>query len=330
MNTKSSDTKQGKLCDSGKLCDKEAMEKGCDGKPCGFLDTIPKNNKEPIENKMMVPFEVKEIDESHDDYYVVKGYAGIFNGIDSYNDRVMPGAYHETLKKNHDGLPAFVMHNSFGDLPVGLWKTMVEDQKGLSVEGILPKNDEFVRTRLIPQIKVGSINALSIGYKAEDYKYEGEVRILTKIALKEISFITKGYQADPGALITEVKKADGRTKEEIFFNAMVDVKRKGATQEIKTEIIEFYHEIGKSSPFEKDAVISIEELKNMSKSNRAYSIRELKLSSNASNFLAGLMEKSSKDEKQEPQKPEVDQKDSVESNDQLSSKLDEIIINLTK
>jgi HK97 family phage prohead protease len=242
-------------------------------------------------------FEFKGIDGDTDqEYYIVSGYATKFFGVDTYGDTIVPGAYDQTIKENPTGFPAFVMHKSH-DMPVGLWTSFKEDREGLFVEAKLPKADTFVTERLIPQIKLGSVDSLSIGYYPVKVRFEeDDTRTLLEIGLKEISFITKGYQADSGALLTELKKVDGCSDEETYFNGRVDAIRKETTPELKTEIKEFYHQKGLNDPFGEDSVLSTEELQTLSKSNLAYSIRELKLSANASNYLAGLVLTSKSDE----------------------------------
>lgn len=250
-------------------------------------------NEEKLETRKY-GFELKGIDSDSDkDNFIVTGYATKFFGIDSYGDRIIPGAYLETIAKNADGLPAFVMHNSY-DLTVGLWFEMKEDEIGLLVKCRLPKKDSFVDGRLVPQIEVKAVNALSIGFRATKVSFEeidGDmIRILEKIDLREISFINKGMQADEGALLTDLKKKDEKqSDEEFMYNSMVDSYRKGASEEVKQKIIEFYHEKGKKNPFDDESLVSKEELRIMSKSNRVYAIRELKLSATASNFLAELV-----------------------------------------
>lgn len=238
-------------------------------------------------------FEVKALRDENEDYYIIEGYATKWFGIDTYGDQIRPGAYAETLAKNSNGLPAFFMHRS-QDMPVGLFFEMKEDETGLFVRCRLPKADTFITDRLVPQIKCGSIDALSIGFRPTKVSFEeieGEmVRVLEGIDLKEISFITKGYQADSGALLTDLKKKGDRSSEELMFNAMVEAKRKGASDEHKQEIIEFYSQKDKANPFEDGAVISIEELKNLSKSNRTFAIQKLALSAKSANHLAELME----------------------------------------
>jgi len=247
-------------------------------------------------------FEIKNLHED-EEFFFAEGFATKFDGIDSFNDRIIAGSYLDTIKNHPDGFPAFFMHKSH-EMPVGKFFELKETTIGLFVKAKLPKSDHFVANRLLPQLRTGSVNALSIGFRPTKVSFEeidGEtIRILEGIELREISFVTLGLQADSGALITNVKKKYVKTNDELMINNMVEAKRKGTTDEIKKEIVEYYHEKGKKNPFDEGSVISTEELKNLSKSNRAYAIRELKLSARAANNLAGLMEAPSSDSVNSP------------------------------
>jgi HK97 family phage prohead protease len=239
--------------------------------------------------------DIKAIESTSDDkFFIVTGYATKWFGIDTYGDQIRPGAYKEFIAKNQGGLPALFMHDN-REMPMGLWFSFKEDDTGLLVQARLPKDDVFVSGRLVPQMRAGSVDALSIGFRPTKVSFEeidGEmIRILEGIDLREISFIVKGLQADSGALLTDLKKNQGRTVEEIMVNAMVEMKRHGIeNDQKKKEIIEYYQEKERLDPFNLEAVVSVEELKNLSKSNRVWAIRKLNLSAKASQHLAELME----------------------------------------
>lgn len=289
----------------------------------------PAGGDTKVLDTIVVPFELKSLHDDGEDFFIVEGYASAFGLIDSVDDRIEKGAYLDTIKNNPDGFPGFIMHDRWG-LPVGLFFDLKEDEKGLFVKARLPKADDIVKGRLVPQIKTGSVNALSIGFRPLEFRFEMEgelqVRVLEKIDLKEISFINLGMQADSEALLTDIKKNEKFTEKQNVVNAMVEVYRKGGTSKVKQEIKDFYHEDGKSDPFSAESVISTDELKNLSKSNMAYAIRELKISSNAGNYLAGLvLAPESKDEN-----PDGDNPDNKDSDPDSSSTPDKKNIDLEK
>lgn len=152
--------------------------------------------------KLLVPFEMKELTED-DNFYYFKGYASTFGNVDLGNDVVIEGAFAETITKfsPDNPLPALWQHNHHE--PVGVFDVLREDKKGLYIEGRMPKDDTFVSERVAPQMRIKSVKAMSIGYMLPDWKYEDDVRKLLKIDLIEISLVTSPM--NPDAVITDFK-----------------------------------------------------------------------------------------------------------------------------
>lgn len=73
------------------------------------------------------------------------------------------------------------------------------------VRGKMPKEDTLVKGRVMPQMKIGSVNTLSIGYSVKEYSTEkteedGTIWNLTKIDLYEFSPVS--IPMNPEATIT--------------------------------------------------------------------------------------------------------------------------------
>jgi HK97 family phage prohead protease len=143
-----------------------------------------------------------------EDSGLFKGYASVFNGVDSYRDTILKGAYLDTLKEN--GLPK-MFYNHAWDMPIGKYTNVDEDSKGLWVEGELTPghsraND--VRASMLHK----TLDGLSIGgrLKKGDYKDGNDGgRIIHKWSvLKEVSPVV--FPADGAARIDleSVKHAD--------------------------------------------------------------------------------------------------------------------------
>lgn len=126
------------------------------------------------------------------------GYASTFNGVDSYGDTIIPGAYKQALRA---GLPKMLFNHSSYDLPIGKWLSAKEDERGLFVEGELtPGNPQSDAVHAA--LKHGTVDGLSIGYylKSGDYEETDTGRTIKKISrLVEISVVT--FPADGDALI---------------------------------------------------------------------------------------------------------------------------------
>ncbi len=128
------------------------------------------------------------------------GHASVFNGIDSYNDTVMPGAFLRTLKANKS-FPLLWSHDPTQPLGVIVGE---EDKKGLAIEGDLNMEVESAREKRA-LMKQGAIRGLSIGYEAVKYDIDPttKVRSLREIALWEISAVV--FPADKNARIANIK-----------------------------------------------------------------------------------------------------------------------------
>ena len=131
-----------------------------------------------------------------------EGYASVFNGVDSYRDTILPGAFAESIKA---GTPKmFINHDSWG-VPVGDWVNLSEDDTGLLVKGkidMIHKDGPTVYSAL----KRGAMDGLSIGFRipigGAEESDEG-TRIIGNIDLKEISVVN--FPADGDARISVVK-----------------------------------------------------------------------------------------------------------------------------
>ena len=135
-----------------------------------------------------------------------EGYASKWDGIDSYGDTILKGAFSETLKS---AAPKMFFNHQW-DMPVGKWIDYGEDSTGLYVKGELTpglsmSND--VRAAM----KHGTLDGLSIGgfLKKGDYDEKDGRRIIRKWStLAEISPVV--FPADSAARIdlSTVKSID--------------------------------------------------------------------------------------------------------------------------
>jgi HK97 family phage prohead protease len=144
------------------------------------------------------PLSQKQIQEDKDFYYF-KGYASVFGNLDLVGDVVMQGAFKNSLSKR---VPKLCYQHNIKE-PIGKITNAYEDSIGLFVEGKMPKDDTLVAGRIMPQLKVGSIDSMSIGYNTLDEEREGEKNLLKEVDLWEVSFVT--VPANTMARITELK-----------------------------------------------------------------------------------------------------------------------------
>jgi HK97 family phage prohead protease len=135
----------------------------------------------------------------------VEGYASVFGEIDQARDRVMRGAFAETLRlRGVRRIPMLFQHDP--SEPIGVWLELREDHRGLYARGrLIP---EVVRAReLHALLKAGAIDGLSIGFRTVKGRIDPKTRIRSLLAvdLWEISIVTFPLLA--GARVRAVKHA---------------------------------------------------------------------------------------------------------------------------
>lgn len=151
-----------------------------------------------------VGFQVKALSDDG----MIEGYGSVFGVRDSYSDIVAAGAFKSSLAahKAAGTMPALLwQHRS--DEPIGVWTSMVEDQKGLAVVGQLAMDTTRGR-EAHALLKMRAINGLSIGFYSKEWKYdtENDVRTLTEVDLWETSLVT--FPSNSAARVTAVKSIE--------------------------------------------------------------------------------------------------------------------------
>lgn len=134
-----------------------------------------------------------------------EGYLSVFGNVDSYGDTVMKGAYEETLA-GRKRMPPMLLNHDARSVPIGIWKSMKEDDSGLRVVGELTKGNG-VADQVYASMKHGAMTGLSIGYRATKFEENDHGGLnLLKIDLREGSVVT--MPAEDDARIDVVKLED--------------------------------------------------------------------------------------------------------------------------
>jgi HK97 family phage prohead protease len=141
----------------------------------------------------MAPRETKRADlplARTDGAGIIEGYASLFRVADSGGDIVMAGAFARSLAaRGAAGVKMLWQHNAAE--PIGVWKSIVEDARGLKVVGQLDLSVRRAREAL-SLLQASAVDGLSIGYRtkrATTDKASG-MRKLHEIDLLEISLVT--------------------------------------------------------------------------------------------------------------------------------------------
>ena len=142
---------------------------------------------------------------SKDDDGSFEGYLSTFGSVDSYGDTIFKGAYVDTLT-DRKRMPPMLLNHQAMSVPVGVWKSMVEDDAGLRVVGELTKGNSESQ-QVYAAMKHGAMTGLSIGYRAVDFKAnEHGGSDFFKIDLREGSIVS--MPAEDSARIDVVKYED--------------------------------------------------------------------------------------------------------------------------
>jgi HK97 family phage prohead protease len=142
-----------------------------------------------------------------------EGYASVFGGNDSYGHQVAPGAFKRTLAELKQGgrsLPMYFQHGmrlGADPRPVGVWKNVEEDDRGLRVSGKLAGLDTETGKYNLALMREGAMRGLSIGFRTVKADYpklaNGPRKILKDVDLVEISVVDD--PADANARVLSIK-----------------------------------------------------------------------------------------------------------------------------
>ncbi len=166
--------------------------------------------------KRTFAIEVKNLHEFDEDFFMFEGLAATFGNVDSHGDRILKGAFKESIRELQVKAKA-IPNTEFQSLLPVLWQhdtrntigsfiEVKETNEGLVVKGILPRADTFVSGRVIPQMNAGSVSHMSIGYQVlEDRIVDGGVRELQELKLFEVSLVT--VPANDQADVTSFKSS---------------------------------------------------------------------------------------------------------------------------
>jgi hypothetical protein len=153
----------------------------------------------PARERAFAPLDLKSVD----DEGAFEGYASLFGVADMGGDVVAPGAFRASLaKRGAAGIRLLFQHDP--GQPVGVWRELREDARGLHVRGQLLLDIERAR-EIHALMKECALDGMSIGFRtvrgAKDRRTG--LRRLTEIDLWEISIVT--FPLLPGARIGRVK-----------------------------------------------------------------------------------------------------------------------------
>ena len=116
----------------------------------------------------------------------IKGYASLFGVKDQGGDIVQPGAFTASLSSGR-GVKMLWQHDPLQ--PIGRWNKVLEDERGLYVEGQLALKTQR-GAEAYEMLREGIIEGLSIGYTTKRSKRTTEGRLLYEVDIWEVSVVT--------------------------------------------------------------------------------------------------------------------------------------------
>jgi HK97 family phage prohead protease len=130
------------------------------------------------------------------------GYASVAGVMDSHRDIVQRGAFSKSLAQRPAARVKMLREHE-GE-PVGVWKSLVEDERGLKATGQLVLGTTKGR-ETYELMKAGAIDSLSIGYRTIRDRMDRTkgARILEELSLMEISLVN--FPSNDQATIQSVK-----------------------------------------------------------------------------------------------------------------------------
>jgi HK97 family phage prohead protease len=154
-------------------------------------------------------YEVKEVNDSG----VFEGLAAGIGNLDLGNDKILKGAFLETIRKGVNW-PILSSHRIKEHLGYNLEAKEVSE--GLYVKGQLNLEVQTAREKhaLAKQAKeVGAKMGLSIGYNAMDFEYVDNATIRELKVVDVMEYSITAIPMNPKANVINVKRADGGTIE---------------------------------------------------------------------------------------------------------------------
>lgn len=138
--------------------------------------------------------------EQGQEVFTFEGYASTFGNVDLDGDVIEPGAF---LKSLGTRTPKLLLQHDHRGLPLGIFTDVHEDEVGLFVKGEMPLEDDRVRGGVMPLMKQGALNSMSIGFTVSQDETVDNVRHISETELFEVSLVT--FPANPEAQVTSTK-----------------------------------------------------------------------------------------------------------------------------
>ncbi len=176
-------------------------------------DAATEEDAEKSDESFDCPLEMKAVETNDENMGTFEGYGSVFNNTDLGNDVMMSGAFEKSLRKTGPkAVKLLYQHKT--DMPIGVFESIEEDERGLKVRGKLALKTQLGR-EAYELMKIGALDGLSIGFrvsaKGQSYDPKGKRRMIKEVELMEISLVT--FPMNPRAKVRSVKGAEMTIRE---------------------------------------------------------------------------------------------------------------------
>lgn len=158
-------------------------------------------------------FAIKSLDSKTGKF---SGYGSVFDVVDTYQERIAPGAFTKTLSEwSAKGKLPPMLWQHFMSEPIGKWTKMDQDDKGLYAEGQVLVDAGATERRAYEHMKAGTVDGLSIGFMIPSGGFSWDekagVGVIHEVDLWELSVVT--IPANPDARVDAIKAALAHPKD---------------------------------------------------------------------------------------------------------------------
>lgn len=222
-----------------------------DGRPDGTVERIKQWYENPPEipddylyntgrksSNMKIKSVILDIKEDtlEEDEGVFVGYASIFNNVDSYGDKVIPGAFTKSLGSfgpSGSGIACYWSHQMDDPMKcIGWTKEAGEDDRGLKVKVKLDlDNPNAVQAYKLA--KAGVVKQMSFAYEVMDWEDKGDHIELKELKIFEVSLVQVG--ANQATELLEVKNRLTNVKSDLGEGDLAKIER---AQELLAEVLQ--------------------------------------------------------------------------------------------
>ena len=145
----------------------------------------------PVSYRSNLGYSIKLVDL---DAGMFDGYAASWD-VDRVGDRIIPGAFAESIRKHAGAVPLLWQHEPRS--PLGVARNLKEDFYGLKFCGEVSRKTQRCEEAL-DLIRLGGLKSFSIGYYVRKDRQAAAVRELLELDLVEISLVSTPANGNAG------------------------------------------------------------------------------------------------------------------------------------